>query len=210
MSLVDDAKNALALLIRGEWHELVFRVRVHLQKIDLKNSYLEELHLSEERCHYYANSGGFQLAQLLRALDITPEDSVVDFGSGKGGALITLSRFPFSRIMGVEIAPELVDIARQNLHKLGIGRVSMIVADAAEVTEVDAYNYFYFFNPFPAAVMTTVIKNISLSLARKPRKAVIIYFNPEFHHAVISGSPFVKTREFNHHQLSYFLYSNRP
>jgi len=210
MSLITDAKNALSLLSRGEWREFVFRVRVHLLKIDLKNTYLDELNLPEERCHYYANSGGFHLAKVLRALEITPNDSVVDFGSGKGGALITLSRFPFARVAGVEIAPELAGIARDNLEKLKIRNVSMTVGDAAEFTDLDGYNYFYFFSPFPSTVMSSVIKNIGDSLVRRPRKAVIIYFNPEFHDAVVSDSPFVKTREFNHHELSYYIYSNRP
>jgi SAM-dependent methyltransferase len=210
MALISDLSNALSLLCQGEWREFVFRVRVHLQGVDLKNASLDDLKLAGERCHYYANSGGVPLEKVLRALKITSNDSVVDFGSGKGGALITLSRYPFARVAGVEIAPELVDIARQNLHKLKIANVSMTVGDAAAFTDLDDYNYFYFFSPFPAVVMSDVIQNICLSLARRPRKAVIIYFNPEFPDAVVAHSPFVKTQQFDHHELRYFIYSNKP
>jgi len=210
MSLRADITNALSLLLRGEWREFLFRARVRIQHVDLSNTYLDELNLSAERCHYYANSGGIHLEKVLRTLDINPGDSIVDFGSGKGGALITLSRFPFTRVAGVEIAPELVDIARDNLDKLKIQNVSMTVGDAAAFTDLDNFNYFYFFSPFPAAVMRSVIKNISDSLTRRPRKVILIYFNPEFHDSVVSDSPFVKTREFNHHELSYYIYSNRP
>jgi hypothetical protein len=210
MSLVAYAKDALSLLWRGEWREFIFRIRVHIQNIDLRNTYLDELDLPEDRCHYYANSGGPHLDKVLRAMKITPQDSVVDFGSGKGGALITFSRYPFARIAGVEIAPGLVEIARTNLAKLHIENVSMYVCDASDFTDLDGYNYFYFFSPFPAAVMSAVIRNICNSLACNPRKATVIYFNPECHDAVVTGSPFVKTNEFNHHELSYFIYSNRP
>jgi 16S rRNA G966 N2-methylase RsmD len=210
MSFVVDAKNALTLLCRGEWREFIFRVRVHTQKIDLENTYLDELNLPEDRSHYYANSGGLHLEKVLRALKITPQDGIVDFGSGKGGALITLSRYPFAKITGVEISPELVAIARRNLDKLNIGNITMTVGDAAEFTDLDDYNYFYFFSPFPSAVMSAVIKNISASLINKPRKAVIIYFNPEYHDSVVTNSPFIKINEFNHHELSYYIYSNRP
>ena len=210
MSFSTDIYNALSLLWRGEWREFIFRIRVHLQKIDLRNTYLDELNLPEERCHYYANSGGPHLDRVLRALRITAQDSVVDFGSGKGGALITFSRYPFARIAGVEIAPELVAIAECNLAKLHIANVTMYVSDAADFTDLDAYNFFYFFSPFPAAVMNAVIRNICDSLARNPRKASIIYFNPECNDAVVTDSPFVKTNEFNHHELGYFIYSNRP
>ena len=147
---------------------------------------------------------------MLKTLKISPQDSIVDFGSGKGGALITLSRFPFARIAGVEISPELVAIARKNLDKLHIGNITMKVCDAANFIDLDDYNYFYFFSPFPAAVMSAVIRNICASLTNNHRKASIIYFNPEYHDAVVTESPFVKINEFNHHELSYYIYSNRP
>lgn len=210
MSLIVGAKNVLSLLSRGEWREVVFRVRIHLQKIDLKNTYLDELNLPEERCHYYANSGGLHLEKVLRALKITPRDAIVDFGSGKGGALITFSRYPFSKIAGVELSPKLVAIAEDNLAKLNISTITMTVCDAADFIDLDDYNYFYFFSPFPSAVMSAVIWNICASLTHNPRKASIIYFNPEYHDAVITDSPFVKINEFNHHELSYYIYSNRP
>lgn len=210
MSLTTDLGNALSLILKGEWREFVFRVRVHLQKIDLRNTALEELHLPEERCHYYANSGGVHLERVLRSLGITRDDAIVDFGSGKGGALITMSRYPFAKILGVEISPELVEIARSNLEKLSIGTVRTVVSDAADFTDLDDYNYFYFFSPFPGEVMRAVIGNIGASLARLPRKATIIYFNPEFHEAVVTDSPFVKVRELDHHALRYFIYTNKP
>ena len=210
MSIIVYAKDALALLCRGEWREFIFRIRVHIQKIDLRNTYLNELNLPEDRCHYYANSGGPHLDKVLKALKISPQDAVVDFGSGKGGALITLSRYPFARIAGVEISAKLAVIAKQNLDKLNIKNVTMTICDAAQLIDIDDYNYFYFFSPFPAAVMSAVIRNICSSLTKNPRKATIIYFNPEYHDAVITDSPFVKINEFNHHELGYYIYSNRP
>jgi hypothetical protein len=209
MPLATDAKNALSLLLRGKWREFFFRVRVHIQKIDLRNVPLDELNLPEDRSHYYANSGGFHLEKVLRDLKITPRDAIVDFGSGKGGALFTFSRFPFAKITGVELAPELVDIAEDNLKKLNIGNITMTVCDAADFTDLDEYNYFYFFSPFPCSVMSAVIQNISSSLIASPRKAVIIYFNPECHDAVVTNSPFVKVMEFHHHELGYYVYANR-
>jgi 16S rRNA G966 N2-methylase RsmD len=209
MTLTSDIRNALSLLFHGEWREFIFRVRVHIQKINLKNSYLDELHLPEDRCHYYANSGGVDLDKVLRALKIAPRDAIVDFGSGKGGALMTMARYPFARILGVEISPRLIETAKRNLDKLGITHVAMVASDAANFTDLDEYNYFYFFSPFPGNVMGAVIRNISDSLTRAPRKATIIYFNPEYHEAVITNSPFVKVMEFHHHELGYYVYANQ-
>ncbi|MDD2852595.1 MAG: class I SAM-dependent methyltransferase [Desulfuromonadaceae bacterium] len=210
MVFSDTITNALALLFKGEWREFIFRLRVRLQKIDLYNSCLDELNLPEENCHEYANSGGLNLEKVLRTLEIKPQDCIVDFGSGKGGALITFSRFPFAKITGVEIAPELAAIARSNFDKLKIENVDLTVGDAALFTELDDYNYFYFFSPFPFSVMRTVVKNINASLAKRPRKAIILYFNPEYHDAVVAEPSFVKIRDFDHHELSFYVYSNYP
>ncbi len=209
MPFIIDAKNALALLVRGEWREFALRLRVYLGEIDLTNVSTEALGLQTERSHEYSNSGGLHLEEVLNSLQIIPTDSIVDFGSGKGGALITLAKYPFARITGVELSAELVAIAAENLKKLKITNLQMVVADAVDFTDLEGYNYFYFFNPFPGNVMSAVIKNIETSLLKKPRKAVIIYFNPQYHEAVVTDSSFVKVAEFTHHPLGYSIYSNR-
>jgi len=208
MSFYLDAKNAISLIFKGEWREFAIRWRVYLGHVDLKQVYLEELHLPEDRCYYYANSGGLHLEKVLKALKITPGDAIIDFGCGKGGVLITLAKYPFAKITGIELSPKLVAIAKQNLSRLKIKNVSIALSDAADFTDLDDYNFFYFFNPFPCNVMGAVMANISISLAKKPRKATIIYFNPECHETVIHGSLFVKTDEFRHHDLSYYIYTN--
>lgn len=210
MSFLSYLKNAASLLCQGKWREFVFRLRVYLVGVDLSNVSNDELNIPVERGHEYANSGGRHLETVLETLKITPGDAVLDYGSGKGGALMTLAKFPFSKITGIELSPELVAVAQKNLKGLSAGQITMIVDDAVNLTDLEEYNYFYFFNPFPPAVMSAVIKNITDSLARKPRKAVIIYFNPEFHESIVTGSPFAKVNEFNHHPLGYYIYSNVP
>lgn len=208
MSFIVDIKNAVALLARGEWGEFFFRLRVYLGEIDLKNVSTDDLNLSPARTHEYSNSGGLHLETVLRSLNITSRDTIVDLGSGKGGALITFAKYPFAKITGVELSPELAAIAEKNLKKLGITNVKTVVSDAADFTDLDMYNYFYFFNPFPRAVMNAVIQNITASLHKRPRKLIIIYFNPEFHDVIVTDSPFQKIQEFHHHRLSYYMYSN--
>ncbi len=203
-----DIKNAFSLLFRGEFREFIFRVRVYLGDIDLRNASTEDLGLSPDRSHEYSNSGGLHLETVLKSLKITSDDAIVDFGSGKGGALITFSKYPFLKITGVELSPGLAAVAARNLEKLNIKNVDMAISDAACFTDLDGYNYFYFFNPFPASIMSAVIKNIAASLGRRPRKATIIYFNPEFHESVVTDSPFVKTKEYHHYRLSYYVYTN--
>jgi protein-L-isoaspartate O-methyltransferase len=203
-------KNALSLLCKGDWREFNVRARIVLGQIDLKTVSTDELNLPIERANSYSDSGGSGLQKVLSTLNITPRDAIIDFGCGKGGALITLARYPFAKITGVEISADLGDIARKNLGILTIDNVHIICCDAAGFTELDDYNYVYFFNPFPAAVMRSVIDNLKKSLAIKPRKVTIIYLNPVCNDEIISDSPFTRQEEFDHASHRFFVYSNGP
>jgi hypothetical protein len=212
MPLISDIRNALSYLCRGEFSEFMFRLRVHFRKIDLRYASLDELGLSRERSFHYAHSGGVQLEKVLNRLDISADDAIIDFGSGKGGALITFSKYPFSRITGVELMPELVAIAEENLKKLNITNVSLVVSDASEFTDLGAFTFFYFYSPFPRIVMEAVLHNIRRSLQARPRTAYLIYCNPEFHDSIIAGSLFRKQHEYFHRQLQHpvYVYTNTP
>jgi hypothetical protein len=45
------------------------------------------------------------------------EFTFIDLGSGKGRALLLASEFPFRRIVGIELLPELHTIAKQNVRQ---------------------------------------------------------------------------------------------
>lgn len=206
MSLFTDIKNAFTYLAHGNFQEFILRVKVYTGYIDLKTDPPDSA--PTDHTHPYSNSSGFSLQKVLDKLEISTEDAVVDFGSGKGGALITFSRYPFSKIAGVEISHDLAKISRENLKKLGINNVEIFVEDASHFTLLDNFNFFYFFNPFPGNVVRDVIQNIEASLRRSPRHATIIYFNPEYHYDVINNSSFLKVSEFHYHPLGSYIYSN--
>jgi tRNA1(Val) A37 N6-methylase TrmN6 len=212
MPIINDVKNALAFLCRGEFKEFLFRLRVYFSSIDLSYVSVHELGLSTDRSHHYAHSGGINLENVLNHLEITQKDAIVDFGSGKGGVLITFAKYPFAKITGVELLPELAAIAERNLKILNISNVTIVISDAADFTDLDEYTYFYFYSPFPRSVMADVMYNIQSSLLKNPRSAHLIYCNPEFHDVVENNSPFRKTEEFYHHQLHHpiYVYSNKP
>ena len=59
--------------------------------------------------------------------------------------MITLVRWPFRRIDGIEIAPRLIEIAQRNLRRLGCVKGTITLCDAAEFTSLNPYNMFYMF-----------------------------------------------------------------
>ena len=205
MAITRGIKNALLLLWRREWREFLIRLRISLGHIDLKHDPTET---DSDRTHYYADSGGLAFDKIMANFDITPADAIVDYGSGKGGILISLSKYPFAKITGVEIAPELVEIAISNIRKLKINNVEIECCDAADFKQLQEYNYFYFFDPFPCSIMEDVIDNIKKSILDQPRKVTIIYLNPSCHDIIEAGSILTKTKEVPHFEHKCFVYSN--
>jgi SAM-dependent methyltransferase len=203
--LMRGVKNAVVLMCKGDWHEFYIRLRITLGHIDLKHDPTEAV---SERTHYYADSGGLEFDKIISNFNITSDDAIVDFGCGKGGILISLAKYPFSKITGVEISPELVAIAKNNIKKLNIKNVEIACCDAAEFKQLNEYNYFYFFDPFPCGVMEEVVKNIEKSIIDRPRKTTIIYLNPYCHDLIESSVFFSKTTELLHFAHKCFIYSN--
>jgi len=204
-ALTRGVKNAAILLSQGKWQEFLVRLRISLGQVDLKHDSSETV---TDRTHYYADSGGLAFEKIMDRFPITSDDAIVDFGCGKGGILISLSRYPFAKIVGVEISPELGEIAKNNIRKLKIRNVEIECCDASNFRGLDEFNYFYFFDPFPCVVMKEVLDNIEESLNDNPRKVTIIYLNPNCHDLLDASGIFRKTQEIPHFEHKCFIYSN--
>jgi len=208
MPLLKTVKNSLLLLLNGEWYEFYVRCLIASGVIDLKTTTIKELDLSAERSHSYSDSGRGDLKRVLSALNIKNGDAIIDFGCGKGGALMSFADFPFSKIVGVEISPRLITIAKKNLHKLRIKGVEIFCGDAANFVDLEEFNYAYFFNPFPRQIMQSVIANIENSISNTKRDFTIIYLNPECDDIILRTGVFNKVEEFDHPTLKLSIYRN--
>ncbi len=165
------------------------------RRLDLAFATQEELGTSSDRSLAYANSGGPHLARVLETLSISPSDTALDIGCGKGGAILTLAKFPFSRVDGVELSERAVSIARENLRKMGIGNSTIYHCDATQFPEYDRYTHLYAYQPFPEPVMAETMRQVANSLLRRPRKLVLIYYFPEWHSTIVAAG-FQKVAEF--------------
>jgi len=152
--------------------------------LDLAPEGCQELGLSSAIAKAHAASGGPLLDRVLNKLAIPSGSSIVDLGSGKGGAAITLSHH-FAEVLGVELSPTLVEIANQNISKLRITNIRCVCDDAARFTDFKHFDYIYMFNPFPEAVMAEVLINIGKSFIKHKRPHTLIYKNPVFHEHLI-------------------------
>ena len=124
------------------------------------------------------------LTQALSELPIQYENfTFVDIGCGKGRALLVAAQFPFRRLLGVEIATELCEIAHANVAKSPdwAARISIVNQDAINVTYPDGPLLLFLYNPFFAPVLRRTLKNLERQLHRSPRPAYLLYaLNPRF------------------------------
>ena len=126
--------------------------------------------------------------EMLSALGIDfREFTFVDVGSGKGRTLLMASEYPFRRIVGVEIMPELHGAAIENLknYRNETQRcfvLEAICADAREFTFPLEPMVVYLFNPLPESGLRSVVTRLDESLAAAPRPVYVVYYNPILEH----------------------------
>ena len=131
--------------------------------------------------------------------------SFIDIGSGKGRTLMMASEYPFRRILGVELLPELNRVACENLETFKSDHqrcfaVESICADARDFQFPDEPLLVYLFHPLPEAGLRKVIANLEASLKRKPRPVFVLYHNPLLDHVLLASPAFKKitgTRQYS-------------
>lgn len=168
-------------LMYCEWK---FERKLGIQTIQIKN--LDGLTLASgngHNAHHYQGASYYFLNKLFSKINTDRENNgFIDFGCGKGRALILAAQYGFKNIYGVELAKELCGEADANIqrvkHAFPDAQFHICFADAAHFDIPDQINVFYFFNPFPAIVMRSVLINIEKSLDRKLRKVYVVYVNP--------------------------------
>ncbi len=125
----------------------------------------------------YSCSTQKEIFPMLDRCHIHPSDhdAILDFGCGKGGAMVSFLDYGFKKVGG---ETKIYEVAKENFNRLGIKNgIELLNEDARNVKEqLDSYNWFYFFFPFDKEIFTVVIDNIKASFMRKKRKIHIIYF----------------------------------
>jgi SAM-dependent methyltransferase len=109
--------------------------------------------------------------------------SFVDFGSGKGRALIVAASRGFDTVVGVECSRSLHAAASQNLgrawRRRGLRARYDLRCEYAESFDVpDDSLVWFWFNPFGPEAVERVAGRLLASVTRRPRAAYLVYANP--------------------------------
>ena len=136
--------------------------------------------------------------EMLATLKIDFRDfTFIDIGSGKGRALLLAADYPFRRILGVELLPELHRVAHENISKYKSDSqrcfaIESICLDARQFPFPPEPTVLYLFNPLPEAGLVEMLVNLETSLRQHPRKVRVLYHNPLLEPALARSAMFNK------------------
>ena len=169
-------------VLRHVYYDFMFDSRFGVDTINVVTN--EDLVVESDNKQYggmYQGIPVLMFDEMIAQLKIDFQESTfIDFGSGKGKALLLASRLGFKKIIGVEYSPELVEICKKNIDRYckkvktsSIFRV--ICSDAAEFDIPADANYLFFYNPFGEVVVQKVLAKVEESMKKNPREIWILY-----------------------------------
>jgi SAM-dependent methyltransferase len=127
----------------------------------------------------YAPAGWLDLPRILPRQDVCDDDVFLDLGAGKGRIVLMASRYPFARVIGVELCDDLTAIARRNVAACRLRPrcrdIELVTADVVDYAIPDDVSVVYMFNPFDGDVFDTVIERLIESADRRPRRLRLLY-----------------------------------
>lgn len=122
-------------------------------------------------------------AHLAPSMEFT-QFTFIDIGSGKGRALLLSSEFGFRRIIGVELLPDLVEVARENVRgfqERGMGSgIEVVCEDATNFTFPAEPAVVFLFNPLPQSSLRMFLENLEQWLRQNSHPVYVVYANPIF------------------------------
>jgi len=132
--------------------------------------------------HLYQPSSSVLFEKTLNVLPFKLADKVfLDIGSGKGRALILAAEAGFRKVIGVEYAAELNDLAHTNIERVR----DRFPNTEFELQEGDALQYdipeevdvIYLFNPFDETATKELLKKVKPAFERM-KPLFLIYVHP--------------------------------
>ena len=133
---------------------------------------------------HYETTSAAAISTPLEGLAIDFSEFVfIDLGCGKGKPLMVAATYPFRRLIGVDVSPACIAVARRNIarygpEKIDPSRVELLTLDAEDYEFPGEPMVIYLFNPFPGRVLERVVAKLERSLRAQPRQALIVYVNP--------------------------------
>jgi hypothetical protein len=153
--------------------------------------------------------------RVLASFDIAFEGfTFIDFGSGKGRALLLASEYPFNRILGLEFSRELHRTAENNIQRFKSANqkcrdIQSLNVDFADYAIPPEASVLFFFHPCRIRVLSEVVAGIGRSLLSHPRPLYIAYVAPTLEQPQLFASAGFLEKIFDVAEFRSCLYRGR-
>ncbi len=131
----------------------------------------------------YRVTWGWLIKKAMARLDIDPQRySFLDYGSGKGKAMLMASDLPFKTIIGLEYAKRLHEIATENCRTYRSAdqrchSLQPILADVLDYIPPPGPIVCFMCNPFDETTLRAVFKNWRARYQKGEQEILILYLN---------------------------------
>lgn len=135
---------------------------------------------SSGRYFGYSKTDEAHLREIFKLLSYEKCKNFMDIGCGKGVVLKEAVKYPFQKIAGIELIPEIFHTLQKNMRILKLDRVECIHGDATTFADYGSYDTFFLYNPFSEEILEKVLDKIVESRNDRNKTATIIYHDPRF------------------------------
>lgn len=137
----------------------------------------DETH-ADENHHPYEPTPYAVLARIVEEGYIDEESKVVDYGSGRGRVGIYFSKQTGCKSLGIEYDGSLYGESVKNREKSGVRGAEFKHMNAEDFMPTDE-DSFFFFNPFSAKSLNSVLAKIEESYYENPRNIRLFFYYPD-------------------------------
>jgi hypothetical protein len=131
----------------------------------------------------YRVTWGWLIEKALARVDIDPHRYIfIDYGSGKGKAMLMASGYPFKTIIGLEYARRLHEIATENCRTYRsvdqqCHSLQPILGDVLDYSPPPGPIVFFMCNPFDETTLRAVFNSWRMRYQSGEREVRILYLN---------------------------------
>jgi hypothetical protein len=184
-------RSRLADRLHEAWRELHFGIRTRGQTTAV------EFRPDGSIWKNYAPIGYRSFEAVMDRITVRPgQDVFIDYGAGRGRAVVLAATRPFRRVLGVEVRAEFAAAARANLRRaarrLLCPQVEIVEADGVDVGVPDDATMLHLFDPFAGTTLERLVDEIHASLRRRPRVITILFADDHHFAELVAARPWIR------------------
>lgn len=146
--------------------------------IELSNTSFDKSKLRHATAYGPVNGWGFR--RFLTELNLPKSAKFADLGCGLGRACFIAAEYGFAKVTGVELAPELCAVARENITSCHLPasqrqRIAVVEGDALDYCKHTEDDVFFMYRAFSLELLQAVCKQLIEGAAQQKKPLTIIY-----------------------------------